>query len=266
MTRRGTFGSIDYYKQAIDVDPAFALSYAGIADSYLMLGLNNGPPRDYMEKGKDWALSAIRLDKELVEPHVSLAIYYLFYTWDWDAARSELDKALAQKRDFAEAHHYKGHYYEATGRLDLAEPELRRAVELDPGSPINRCELGWTLLLRRRYPEALKELRRTSNADPTFLLARESLAILFALLGDHTQALVEAHAHQERAWMARCRRHTGLRPGHGPPNRERPGGVGQAGAAPQGLVRDALPSGGRRRRIGRQRSSGSLAGSRRRAA
>jgi TolB-like protein len=201
--KEGYLRSIDYYQQAIIVDPAFALAYAGIADSYLMLGMNNGPPRDYMEKGKDWALRAIELDKELVEPHVSLASYYTFYAWDWVAARSELNKALAQRRDFAEAHHYNGHYYEAMSQLELAEGEMRRAVELDPGSPINRHELGWTLLLQRRYPEALEELRRTSRADPTFLLARESLALLFALLGDHAQALKEARALRERAhgWL-----------------------------------------------------------------
>jgi TolB-like protein/Tfp pilus assembly protein PilF len=190
--KEGFDRSIVYYKQAIDGDPEFALAYAGIADSYLMLGILNGPPREYMEKGQQWALQALKIDRELLEPHFSLAIYNLLYAWDWHAARSELDTVLAKKPDFAEAHHYKAHYYEATCRLDLAEQEMKLAVKVDRGSPVNRHELGWTLMYQHRYEEALQELRLTQSTDPTFLLTHESLAIVLSLLGHQAEALKEA--------------------------------------------------------------------------
>jgi serine/threonine protein kinase/tetratricopeptide (TPR) repeat protein len=201
--KEGFLRSIQFYNRAIAVDPKFALAYSGIADSHLLLGVTYGPPRDYMEEGRKWALKAIELDKELVEPHLSLAIYHLFYAWKWDAARSELDTVLARKPDFADAHHFKGHYYEATGQLDLAEQEMRLAVELDPGSIPNRHEVGWTLFLHGRHQKALEEFRLTRNADPTFLFARESLAMVLALLGDHGEALKEAKALREDAhgWL-----------------------------------------------------------------
>src|SRR5262249_24529784 len=153
------------------------------------------------EEGRKWAEKAIKLDKELVESHLSLGIYHLFYAWDWDAARRELDKVLAQKPDYAEAHHYMGHYYEAVRRLDLAEREVRDAVRLDPGSLLNQNELGWTLFFQGRDEEALKVLQDLRDADPTFLLARESLAFLHAIRDEYKKAMEEADALRRHAYV-----------------------------------------------------------------
>src|SRR5262249_1984823 len=76
VDKEGYLRSIDYYERAIAVDPRFALAYSGIADSYMMIGMTHGPPRKYMEEGRKWALEAIKLDKDLVESRLSLAIYH----------------------------------------------------------------------------------------------------------------------------------------------------------------------------------------------
>src|SRR5262249_21351609 len=94
-----------------------------------------------------------------------------------------------------------GHYYEAAGQPDLAEREMRDAVRLDPGSLFNQNELGWTLFFQRRDEEALKVLQDLRDADPTFLLARESLAFLRAIRSEHDKAMEEADALRRHAYV-----------------------------------------------------------------
>ncbi|MCI0402223.1 MAG: protein kinase, partial [Acidobacteria bacterium] len=126
-TREGFEKGIEYFEQAIEKDPNYALAYAGLADSYNNLGAwGHVPPRETYPRGKAAAMKALELDEELAEAHASLARNKIAYDWDWPGARQEFERYVQLNSNYANAHLWYSYYYFAMGRLDEAAREMKR--------------------------------------------------------------------------------------------------------------------------------------------
>jgi TolB-like protein/tetratricopeptide (TPR) repeat protein len=169
--------SIDYFQQAIAVDPNYALAYAGIADAYVLLpGYTAGIPRECYPKAKEAAKKALKLDDTLAEAHTTLAMAIWLYDFDFPQAIREFQRAIELNPNYAIAHQQYGNTtLTALGRFDDAIAEGKRAVELDPLSLIINADLGTNYLYARRYDEAIAQLRKTLEMDPGFYYAHSNL-------------------------------------------------------------------------------------------
>jgi adenylate cyclase len=139
--------SIEYFRQAIAKDPADAQAYAGLADSYFFLaGGGLVPPKEAYPRAKEAALKALEIDDTLAEAHIPLAVVKAAYDWDWSGAENEFQRAIALNPGSARAHQAYGFILlGGTGRFEEAIAELKRALELDPLSPLINSNLGWVL-------------------------------------------------------------------------------------------------------------------------
>jgi serine/threonine-protein kinase len=161
--------SLEYYHQAIEADPRFALAYAGLAEACEMLGAMRLLPLEvaYAEARRA-AVTAVELDDTLAEAHVALAGIRMFCDWNWNDAGQEFERALAINPACAEAHHMVAHWHEAMGRFDRALAEMDRALELEPVAPgIHSC-LAQILFHGRRYDEAARQCGVTLEITPSF--------------------------------------------------------------------------------------------------
>ena len=163
----GEWKGLENLQKAIAKDPNYALAYAGVADSYIVLGHHGRLAlKEALPKARQAALKALELDPSLAEAHASLAIVKLSSDWDWPGAEREFKQAIALNPNYATAHHWYSHHLLAMGRFDEAVSELERARDLDPYSiPINDF-LGITLYSARRYDDALRQFRRALEMHP----------------------------------------------------------------------------------------------------
>ena len=185
--------SIDYFKQAIAVDPNYALAYAGVADAYVWLpGYTAGTPRDCYPKAKAAATKALQLDDTLAEAHTTLALAIWLYDFDSAQAIREFQRAIELNPNYAIAHQqYGNNTLAALGRFDDAIVEGKRAVELDPLSLVINTDLGSDYYYARRYDEAIAQLRRTLEMDPGFYIAHLVLGQVLDAKGARDAAIVE---------------------------------------------------------------------------
>jgi TolB-like protein/Tfp pilus assembly protein PilF len=184
--------AIAFYEQAIARDPNYALAYAGMAEAYVVLPWFTGTvPREACTKAKTAALKALQLDDKLAEAHTGLA-RALYDDFDLAGSISEFQRAIALNPNYANAHHWYGNGpLIALGRFDEAIAEGKRAIELDPLSPIINADMGDNLMGARRYDEAITQLRKTLEIDPTFYLAHLYLGAILQLKGDVPGAIAE---------------------------------------------------------------------------
>jgi len=185
--------SIDYFQQAIAVDPNYALAYAGVADAYVWLpGYTAGTPRDCYPKAKAAATKALQLDDTLAEAHTTLALAIWLYDFDSAQAIREFQRAIELNPNYAIAHQqYGNNTLAALGRFDDAIGEGKRAVELDPLSLVINTDLGSDYYYARRYDEAIAQLRRTLEMDPGFYIAHLVLGQVLDAKGARDAAIVE---------------------------------------------------------------------------
>src|SRR5438034_8431625 len=185
--------AIDYFKQAIDKDPKYALAYAGLADSYTLLSAYGaGGPQESFPSAKTAAQKALELDDTLAEAHTSLGQILLFYDLDLGGSTKEFERAIALNPNYATAHHWYGSGpLLAVGEFDRAIAELRRAQQLDPLSLIINADLGVAFATARRYDEAIAQLRKTIEMDPRFYYAHWNLGVALELKGKLREALAE---------------------------------------------------------------------------
>jgi len=184
--------AIAFYEQAIARDPNYAPAYSGLAEAYVILPLYTGTaPQEAYPKAKTAALKALQLDDKLAEAHTALA-QVLCTDLDMAGSISEFQRAIALNPNYATAHQWYGNGpLLALGRFDEAIAEGKRAVELDPLSPIINADLDFTLTFARRYEEAIAQLRKTLEIDPTFYLTRYYLGVTLQLKGDLPTAIAE---------------------------------------------------------------------------
>jgi len=159
--------SIDYYHQAIKLDPSYAPAYAHMAEAYSFLAFfGTVSPREGWGKTKEAASIAVQKDERLPEGHGALALAKLHYDWDFAGAEQEFKRALELNPSDADVRHEHAHYLMAMGRLAESEAESKRAVELDPvGDGLNSC-LCWHSFAARDYDEAVRLAAKFLKSEP----------------------------------------------------------------------------------------------------
>ncbi len=185
--------SIDYFQQAIAIDPNYALGYAGVADAYVFLpGYNAGTPQDCYPKAMAAAKKALELDDTLAEAHTTLALALWYYGFDFAQANKEFQRAIEQNPNYATGHQqYGNNTLSALGRFDEAIAEGKRGVELDPLSLVINSDLGWNYYFARRYDEAITQLRKTLEMDPGYYYAHLNLGQALEAKRAFDEAIVE---------------------------------------------------------------------------
>lgn len=203
-TPEGLQRAAEYFQQSIDKDPAYARSYAGLADTYaLMSAYGVAAPNVSTPKARAAAQAAIKLDDHLAEAHVSLAVIAQNYDWDWRAAEKEYRRAIELDPNYATAHHWYAEYLALTGRFDEAFVEIERARQLDPLSLIIAADRGAILYFCRQYDLAIAQFRSVLEMEPGFPRAH---LVIYAYVqqGRYDEALADIAQFRkanESAWL-----------------------------------------------------------------
>jgi len=185
--------AIAFYEQAIARDPKYALAYAGLANSYVLLPYYfSVPQRDAMAKARDAAVKALEIDPKLAEAHNALGKILIFDDLDLAGAEREFKRAIELQPNNATAHQWYGNGpLDSRGRFEEAIAETRRAVELDPLSPIINTDRAYPLYYARRYDEAMAQLKKAIDLDPAFFYPHQILGMVLQANGDLPGAVAE---------------------------------------------------------------------------
>src|SRR5882762_7492026 len=161
--------AIDYFQQAAAKEPGYARAYAGLANSYALMGGYTGEPQaEFISKARSAALQALELDANLAEAHTALALIVQNYDWDWETAEKEYRRAIELNPNYATAHHWYAEHLALLGHFDEALRESERARELDPLSLIIATDNGAILYFSRQYDRAIEKLHAVLEVDPNF--------------------------------------------------------------------------------------------------
>jgi serine/threonine protein kinase/Tfp pilus assembly protein PilF len=192
FTPEGYEKSLEYYRQAIDKDPAYALAYCGLADTYLsMLFEGLQPPQDLLPKAEAANHKALEIDDALGEAHMGLASL-AHAQWNFTTAAREYPRAIELSPGFVPAHRFYAQVVlRNQGRFDEAIAEMRRAQELDPLSAETNKTLGATLFWAGRTDEAIAQYKKTLELDPNAADVHDLLADAYARKEMHREALAE---------------------------------------------------------------------------
>lgn len=179
-TEQGLHQAVDYFQEAIEHDPDYALAYSGLADSYSLLGVYYVLPQQAFPQARAAARRALSIDDSLAEAHTSLAWVLLSYDRDFEQAEREFKRALELSSAYPTAYHWYGALLVTLGRYDDALALMESAVELDPVSMIINSEYATTLGLAGRHEAALRQFDKALTLNPDF-------AQLSLRLGDEYQ-------------------------------------------------------------------------------
>ena len=187
--------AVGYFQQAIERDSNFALAYAGLADTYALLG---GPeaggdmyPNEALPKAKAAALKALEIDEALSESHVSLGHVLCFYDRDFAGAEREYKRAIELNPNYSVAHHWYAIYLTVLARYDESLAEIKRAHELDPLSLSINAWYGRILILTGQVDQAIELLEKTVELEPNFILGHVRLGQAYGEKRMYDQALAE---------------------------------------------------------------------------
>jgi len=161
--------ALELFQQAVDKDPAFAPAYAGLADTYLLLGrAGHSSPKLTYPKSTEYAEKAISLDARLPEPHVAIAAIRQEYEWKWEESENEFKRAIELNPSYSIAHIWYALYLGHVGRFEEAIEQASRALELDPMSPRIYCGASEEYLFARQYDRAIECTDRALEINPDF--------------------------------------------------------------------------------------------------
>ena len=191
-TAEGFEAAIEFFREAIEVDPRFSQAYSGLADTYsLMAHYNYRSPGEVLPLAREMAEKAITIDPTLAEAYASLGTV-LMYTWQWTAAGAAFKRALELNPNYATAHHWYGVWLQAQGHLDEALAEKQQAHDLDPLSPRINADLGISFLAQGRSDEAIEQYQNTLRMDPNFAPVLWFLILAYWDAGEPEQAIEQS--------------------------------------------------------------------------
>ena len=193
---KGTAGDFkmasDFFTQAVQKDPRYALAYAGLADTYSLMG-----DYGYLGSSEAWpraktaAMQALDIDSTLAEAHTSLGLVKEHFEWDWLGAEKEFRRAIELNPNSANTHHWFGEYLTNMGQFEEGLRETRKAQEIDPLSRLINTTIGWQLYSARQNAQAIEQLRKVLDIDAKFVPARRLLEGVYAQMGNYKEAVAE---------------------------------------------------------------------------
>jgi serine/threonine-protein kinase len=187
MTADGMRQAIAYYQQAIDIDPTYALAYAGLADAYVVN--SKVSPRESYMRSKAAVAKALEYDTTLGEAHATLGLIKAHYEKDWAGADSEFERAIELNNNYASAHHWYGDALLARGQYERALLEMKRAQELDPLSPIINTDVGLCYFYMRQYDQAAAHFKQMTELFPDFFPAYYHLGWVYTQKHMYAEAI-----------------------------------------------------------------------------
>jgi len=197
-TEEGLRRSIECFERATHEDPHYALAFAGLSDSYVLLGSYGVEPASQASPiAKSAALRALQLDGSLAEAHASLGMVSFYYDWNWLKAEQEFRRAIDLDPGYIVAHNWYALNLSAMGRLDEALAQVRLAEQLDPLSFNTKIEMGLVSYWRREYPRAIEAYRKIIDLDPRFARAHTRLGMTYAAEGAFDDAIREFNEAQQ---------------------------------------------------------------------
>ncbi len=182
---------IQYFNQAIALDPNSAPAYAGLSGAWIFLSDLYIPPRETMPKAKTAALNALQRDEIFASAHISLGIIKMRYEWDWIGAEHEFKQAIALDPKDDVAHLIYGWYLIAVGRFDEAQAEMKQAVELNPLEAINLLGLGHSFYFAHQSEQSIEQYRRAIGVEPKSRWSHLSLGQAYAQQSKFSEAIAE---------------------------------------------------------------------------
>jgi len=162
--------AINFYDQALEKDPTYALAYVGVARAYMSLGNVWGfrPPRETFPLAKNAIAKALEIDNSLGEAHSAAATYNLSYEWNWSETEREIGRALELDPSDSPAHTDYGTLFQAMGRFDEAVAQRKMARDIEPLSPLATANIGYPIYYAGRYDEAIEHFQKALELDPSF--------------------------------------------------------------------------------------------------
>ena len=188
---------IEYFQEAIKLDPNFALAYVGIADSYdAMPGFAHLSPHEATPHARAAAQKAVEIDPMLAEAHAAMADCFAAYDWNWAEAEREYKRAIELNPNAAISHfHFALYYLTPMGRMDEAIREMSRALELEPFNLMINANLAGTYLFARQNDKALEQAKKIYELEPNFVAGQFWLGMVYCATGKRDEAI----AHIEKA-------------------------------------------------------------------
>jgi serine/threonine protein kinase/tetratricopeptide (TPR) repeat protein len=186
--------SLEYFQQAVQKQPDYALAYAAIAEAYetaagsFQAALS---PKEAFPRAKEAAMRAAELDSTLGEPYSSLGWTSFVFDHDWTTAERQFQQGLRLNPNYAIAYENYGLFLSRMGRFDDGIRQLKRSLEIDPLSPSGNSMMGVVLAIARRDDEAISTFHRVLDMDPDFLRAHVGLGLALGHQGHHEEAIEE---------------------------------------------------------------------------
>jgi len=182
----------DYFQQAINKDPNYALAHAGLADANNRLsGWNAVAPKEGFPAAKKAALKALEIDEGLAEAHTQLGVTKLLYDWDWMGAENEFKRAIEINPNNPDTRYLYGLYLSAMARFEEAVTEMKRAQELEPISLEKIAGIGDARYYQRHFDEAIAQYQKALEMDQNSGYAHWALGNVYLHKGMHEQAIAE---------------------------------------------------------------------------
>jgi serine/threonine protein kinase/tetratricopeptide (TPR) repeat protein len=201
-TTEGLRKALGYFQQAIERDVRYAPAFAGLADTYALLGSVPSavlPPREAGERAKQAALKAVELDDSLAEAQASLAFAIYSFDWDWVAGEEHFQRAIDLDPDYVTAHYWYSLYLGQVGRTDEALLEAQRALDLEPLSLVGTYEVGMTHYSARRFDLARQYSEKALEISPNFPLAARLLGKVDIAEGRYEEAVAQCRRQYDSA-------------------------------------------------------------------
>ena len=197
--RRGAYvlTGLQYFQKAIDIDPEFALAYAGYADANLLLATYGmAPPKQLMLKSKEYAEKAIAINPTLCEPYCSLAYYYTCYEWNWPAAKKNFIQSLELNQHYNEVHLRYGYNYLCwiVGDFDEAEKHGLAAIKVEPLHSISYGTYSLILHAAGKFEKALEICQTGIDLDANSFLCRLNEGNIYLAMRRYEKALTAYEA------------------------------------------------------------------------